>query len=136
MRVLTLTPMKLLVVDDQEAVAMIVCEIAAQGGWEAIHTDKGTDVPKLVEDEKVDVLLIDYLMPDKSGLDVIAELRKEGHDVPAILFSGDAWQIDTELAEHLGVVQILQKPLSISELRKAISAAIRVRRTATEQEEA
>lgn len=120
--------MKLLVVDDQEAVAMIVCEIAAQGGWEAIHTDKADEVFRIIKSEPIDVLLIDYLMPEKNGLDVVNELRQQGETLPVILFSGDAWQIDTEQAEALGVVHILQKPLSISELRKAIAAAARVRR--------
>ncbi|MFZ5806067.1 MAG: response regulator [Verrucomicrobiota bacterium] len=121
--------MKLLVVDDQEAVAMIVCEIAAQGGWEAIHTNKANDVPNLIKSEEIDILLIDYLMPEKNGLDVVSELRQAGETLPVILFSGETWQIDTEQAEALGVVQILQKPLSISELRKAMSAAVRMRRT-------
>lgn len=123
--------MKLLVVDDQEAVAMIVCEIAAQGGWEAMHTNKANDVLNIIRTEEIDILLIDYLMPEKNGLDVVSELRQEGETLPVILFSGEAWQIDTEQAEALGVVHILQKPLSISELRKAMSAAVCMRRTAS-----
>jgi len=116
--------MKLLVVDDLEAVGMIIAQIVAQGGWQSVYRPDSQGIVELVRDEKVDVLLIDYFMPDRLGLDAVEELRGAGFaKLPIILFSGDTGAIDMARAERLGILKVLGKPLSISELRSTISLA-------------
>ncbi|HEY8964816.1 MAG TPA: response regulator [Candidatus Methylacidiphilales bacterium] len=115
--------MKLLVVDDMEAVGMIIAQIVAQGGWQSLYRPDSKGIVDLVRDEKVDVLLIDYFMPDRLGLDAVEELRGAGFNLPVILFSGDTGAIDMERAGKLNILKVLGKPLSISELRSTISLA-------------
>jgi DNA-binding response OmpR family regulator len=115
--------MKLLVIDDLEAVGMIVAEIAAQGGWQSMHCTQADDIVKLIRKEKIDIILMDYFMPGRSGLDLTTQIRAEGLQLPVIFFSGMASQIDRVKAAALGVVRILEKPLSIKELRKALADA-------------
>jgi DNA-binding response OmpR family regulator len=116
--------MKLLVVDDLEAVGMIIAQIVAQGGWQSLYRPDSQGILEIVRDEKVDVLLIDYFMPDRLGLDAVEELRNAGYDkLPIILFSGDTGAIDMARAERLNILKVLGKPLSISELRSTISLA-------------
>lgn len=115
--------MKLLVVDDLEAVGVIVAEIASQSGWQSIHSTKVDDVLSIIQKESIDVILMDYFMPGKSGLDVAAQIREAGLKSSIIFFSGMASQIDRVKAEALNVFKILDKPLSIKELRKTLSEA-------------
>ena len=116
--------MKLLVVDDLEAVGMIIAQIVAQGGWQSLYRPDSQGIVELIRDEKVDVLLVDYFMPDRLGLDAVEELRNAGFDkLPVILFSGDTGAIDMARAERLNILKVLGKPLSISELRSTISLA-------------
>lgn len=119
--------MKLLVVDDQEAVSKIVAEIAAQGGWQTIHSSDVREALDLVHRNGIDVLLIDYMMPEMTGLDFISELRQKGNSIPAVIFSAVTGEIDTELANKLGVVTILKKPLRISDLRKALAECVKIK---------
>lgn len=115
--------MKLLVVDDLEAVGVIVAEIASQSGWQSIHSTQVDDVLSIVKAEKIDVILMDYFMPGKSGLDVAYDIREAGLNISIIFFSGMASQIDRAKAEELRIFKILDKPLSIKELRKTLSEA-------------
>ncbi len=116
-------PMKLLVIDDLEAVGMIVAEIAAQGGWQSMHCTQSDNIVELIQKEKIDIILMDYFMPGRSGLDLTTQIREAKLQLPVIFFSGMASQIDRVKAAQLGVVRILEKPLSIKELRKALSDA-------------
>ncbi|MFH1067190.1 MAG: response regulator [bacterium] len=119
--------MKLLVVDDQEAVSKIVAEIAAQGGWQTVHSSDVKEALDLVYRSGIDVLLIDYMMPEMTGLDFISDLRQKGNPMPAVIFSAVTGEIDTELASRLGVVTILKKPLRISDLRKALADCVKIK---------
>ncbi len=102
---------------------MIIAQIVAQGGWQSVYRPDSQGIVDLVREEKVDVLLIDYFMPDRLGLDAVEELRTSGFTLPIILFSGDTGAIDMARAERLGILKVLGKPLSISELRSTISLA-------------
>ncbi len=120
--------MKLLVVDDQSPVGEIISRIAQQGGWEAIHTVSSDRIDEIVRAENVDVLLIDYAIDGnphsaKNGLAVIADLRSKGMTIPTILFSGWLDLIDAKRARELGVLRVLEKPLSIQELRESLLEA-------------
>lgn len=120
--------MKLLVVDDQGPVGEIISRIAQQGGWEAVHTVSSERVGDIVRAENVDVLLIDFAIDGnprsaRNGLSVIAELREAGITIPIVLFSGWSDLIDKKRARELGVLRVLEKPLSIQELRLTLVEA-------------
>ncbi|MDE1171216.1 MAG: response regulator [Verrucomicrobium sp.] len=115
--------MKLLIVDDQEAVGTIIAQVVAQGGWESIYRSDAAGISDLIRQEKVDVLLIDYFMEGRTGLDIIESLRQDGFGLPIILFSGDTAAIDANRAARLNVLSILSKPLSIPQLRTTINQA-------------
>jgi DNA-binding response OmpR family regulator len=117
--------MKLLVIDDEEAVAQIVSEIAAQGGWESTHRSRVQDIIGLVKEELPDVAMIDYRMPGRNGLELIQTLRDAGSQLPVVLFTGFASEVNEDLCRKLGVFAILEKPLSIPELRKTLNLAVK-----------
>jgi DNA-binding response OmpR family regulator len=109
--------MKLLVVDDQESIGMIVSEVARHGGWESSFISDAAEVSATVTAYKPDVMLIDRFMPGANGLEVVEQLRKEGHEFPILLFSGDTADLDTALVERLQIAAVLTKPISLKELR-------------------
>jgi len=119
--------MRLLVVDDQGPVGAIISRIAEQGGWKAFHTTSPVGLDGIIRNDKIEVLMIDYLIDpgveDHTGLTVTEELRKAGHTLPVILFSGAPQLIDEARAKLAGVIDILEKPLSIRELRASLNEA-------------
>lgn len=119
--------MKVFIVDDQEAVAAIISRIAAQGGWQAFHSSSVDGLEQILRENQIDVLMIDYLIDPTSethtGLSVTEQLRQTGLSLPVILFSGATQMIDPERARRAGVTRILEKPLSIRELRTSLNEA-------------
>jgi DNA-binding NtrC family response regulator len=120
--------MKLLVVDDQGSVGEIITRIAQQGGWDAIHTVSADRLDEIIRAEGVDVLLIDFIIDgtpqsQRTGLTVVNALRERGHKLPIILFTGWHDLVDRKAAKALGVLSVLEKPLSIQELRQALAEA-------------
>lgn len=120
--------MKLLVVDDQGSVGEIITRIAQQGGWDAIHTVSADRLDEIIRAEQVDVLLIDFIIDGtpqshRTGLTVVSTLRERGHKLPIILFTGWHDLVDRKVAKELGVLTVLEKPLSIQELRQALAEA-------------
>lgn len=120
--------MKLLVVDDQGPVGEIISRIARQGGWEAVHTVSPDRIEEILRAEQIDVLLLDFAVDgnprsEKNGLAIIESLRAKGATLPIILFSGWPDLIDKRRARELGVLRVLEKPLSIQELRQTLAEA-------------
>jgi DNA-binding response OmpR family regulator len=120
--------MKLLVVDDQSPVGEIISRIAQQSGWEAIHTVSPDRLDEILRAENINVLLIDYAIDGnphspRNGLTVAATLRERGIHIPIIMFSGWPDLIDRKRAKELRILRILEKPLSIQELRQCLVEA-------------
>lgn len=120
--------MKLLVVDDQSSVGEIITRIAQQSGWDAIHTVSADRIDEIIRAEQVDVLLIDFIIDgtpqsQRNGLTVVKALRERGHKLPIILFTGWHDLVDRKAARALGVLTVLEKPLSIQELRQSLLKA-------------
>lgn len=116
--------MKLLVIDDQVQVAQIVARLASQGGWTAFSLSSADGLKEIIDREKVDVLMIDYYLEDRlTGLEVVGDLRKAGYKLPVILFTGLADAVDPLKAKELDVLAVLEKPLSIPQLRQVLGSA-------------
>lgn len=120
-------PMKLLVLDDQEAVAAVISRVAQQGGWEARNVSTPKDLEGIIRREKVDVLMIDYFIeedgPRRTGLDIVENLRASGLKLPIILFTGRPELVDEASAKAQGILCVLAKPVSIHDLRTSLNEA-------------
>lgn len=120
--------MKLLVVDDQGPVGEIISRIAQQSGWEAIHTVSPDRLDEVLRAENIHVLMLDYAVDGnphspRNGLTIAATLRERGIEIPIIMFSGWPDLIDRKRAKQLGILRVLEKPLSIRELRQCLVEA-------------
>jgi DNA-binding NtrC family response regulator len=115
--------MKLLVIDDQVQVAQIVARLASQGGWTAFSLSSADGLKEIIDREKVDVLMIDYYLDGLTGLEIVEDLRKGGYKLPVILFTGLADAVDPLKAKELDVLAVLEKPLSIPQLRQVLGSA-------------
>ncbi len=113
--------MKLLIIDDQEEVGEIISEIAMQMGWEIATSHTANDVVEAILRDCVDAIFIDYFMPGKKGLEIVTELRDRNYRKPVILFSGMVSEIDQDHVERLGVFRVLEKPLTLAVIRKALT---------------
>jgi CheY-like chemotaxis protein len=119
------TPLaKILVVDDSWLIRKVVGGYLRKEGHEVVEGENGNQCLDLAELEKPDVVILDLLMPESGGLDVLQSLRREGRNLPVIVLTADIQEATHEQCRQLGVDQILQKPPRGSEVLAAISVTL------------
>lgn len=118
---------RVLVVDDEEVVLASVEKLL---GKEDMTVDKVADAEsalRLLRESSFDVVITDLMMPRIDGLELLRRIRSEGHSVPTILITGYATIRSAMDALKAGAVEYLPKPFTRSELRGAITRALRRR---------
>lgn len=111
------------VVDDDASVVRGLVRVLGVLGYAVAAYDSADAFLAEVTEEAPACVLLDALMQPKSGLDVLAELKLKGIDVPAIFISGHADVASCARAMKRGAVDYLLKPLSMRELELAIIEA-------------
>jgi DNA-binding response OmpR family regulator len=113
-----------LVVEDNHSVRAVLCEMLQGHGFLVAEAHAGWKALELAEKSPPDVLLLDWQLPDISGLDVLRALRAGGCQSPAILMTGYGSEELAMVALRLGVRNYLLKPFSKDELFSAMESAL------------
>jgi len=127
---------RILVIDDDKAVAATVRAMLEANGYNAFVADGGRAALRAVELFAFDAIVVDMVMPEVNGLDVIKIVRADAPDVPIIAMSGHAFvggsnDLDFfQAARLLGADHCLQKPFRARELVEAIESCRAARRAA------
>ncbi len=121
---------RLLVVDDEPSSAQQVVEILGEGGAEVISVEGGQqalDVMFRAEHagQGFDVVLLDYHIAGKGGIDVLHELSRQGNDSRVIIMSGREPEDIAVEAIQRGAFDFVAKPLSRAEVRLRVERALR-----------
>jgi CheY-like chemotaxis protein len=101
-----------LVVDDDEAVRAMLNSLLCQDNYEVETTKSVADALEAIEQTPFDVYVMDFKLPDGTGLDVAERIRSKGSRAPIILMSGDHPNVFKTRAETLKIYGYLQKPFS------------------------
>jgi DNA-binding response OmpR family regulator len=118
--------MRILIVDDEPDVVKVVrMSLQVQEPtWEAIAAYDGEEALDAFEEEQPDLVLLDIMMPEMSGFDVLKELRRFS-DVPVIMLTAKANEIDKVMGLNLGADDYITKPFGHLELLARIRAVMR-----------
>jgi CheY-like chemotaxis protein len=109
---------RVLVIDDDRHVRMLLDDLLAAWGYEADFAADGVEGLALFEQGTYDVVLTDLTMPRVTGLDVVAGVRSRDPSVAVIMFTAFMGELQGE-DERLGFT-VLRKPLNIEGLRRAL----------------
>jgi CheY-like chemotaxis protein len=123
-------PFHILVVDDDKDVAISIVralEVLGHTAATCVHAQEAFDV---LGTQSFDLLLVDYRMPEMTGLDLVTLLREEGHKIPAIMMTGHFATEDRVRVEQLGISAILRKPITLPVLSHALEEQLAVPRAA------
>ena len=115
---------KILVVDDDEALCKMIAEMLEVDQHEVRTAPNGTLGEEAYRAEPADLIITDLVMPGKTGIDLIMELRKEFPGIKILAMSGGGGitgHVDYLPVAHLvGAKEILHKPFGMKELREAV----------------
>jgi len=117
-------PFRVLVVDDEVALAEVVRDYLVQAGMEVDIRDNGTGVAALILAGHYDLAVLDLMLPGVDGLTVCREVR-QASEVPIVITTAKVDEIDRLLGLELGADDYLCKPFSPRELVARVRAVLR-----------
>jgi two-component system, OmpR family, response regulator MprA len=110
---------KVLVADDSETILLLMRTRLEMEGYEVETATDGQEVVDALHcspSQRPDVLLLDAMMPRKSGIDALRELRGEGVDTPALIVSAHQHEMDNGSPNDLQVSGYITKPIDFDRL--------------------
>ena len=114
----------MLVVEDEESITTPLVEALAREGFEAAVAPTAADALQLAGSLEPDLVLLDLMLPDGSGLDVCRELRRTSR-VPIIVVTARGDEADRVVGLELGADDYVVKPFSARELVARVRAVLR-----------
>lgn len=128
---------KLLVVEDEKAIREMLSMSLSKAGYEVLQASNVSTAKTLLECHSPDLLLLDWMLPDTSGIDFLISLRKDPdyENIAVIMLTAKVDEKDTLLGFQHGVDDYVSKPFSYHELIARIKAVLRRSKTSTTKEE-
>jgi DNA-binding response OmpR family regulator len=110
--------MKILVCDNEEVLRELVRATFNSGDYELVEARDGDEGLEVARRERPDVILLDMMMPGRTGLEVARELRDEDEfaETPIVMLTARTQAADRDAAVHAGATRFLAKPFSPLEL--------------------
>ena len=116
---------RILVVDDEPHILDVVRAYLARDGHEVVTAADGNTAIALAAETRPDLLVLDVMLPGRSGFDVLRELRRGGSGVPVILLTARDDVIDRVAGLEIGADDYVTKPFEPRELVARASAVLR-----------
>lgn len=115
---------KILIVDDDKKLTEIVEKYFSQYEFEVVIANDGNDIESLIKQKKPDVILLDVMLPDTNGFDILRKVQKE-FDIPIIMLTAKGDEVDKVIGLELGADDYVTKPFSVRELVARIRSVLR-----------
>jgi DNA-binding response OmpR family regulator len=114
----------ILLVDDEDSVQKLLTYPLERDGFRVVQARDGEQALSLFEDQRIDLVVLDLMLPKVDGLEVCKRLRA-GSDVPIIMLTARGEELDKVLGLELGADDYITKPFSIREFRSRVRAVLR-----------
>ena len=116
---------RILVVEDNKDLAFGLRKVLEFEGYTVEVADTGEEGLTLAQENIPDLLILDVMLPEKSGFDVLKELRTSGHRFPVLILTARSQESDVVLGFDFGADDYVTKPFSTAELLARVRALLR-----------
>ncbi|PIE61385.1 MAG: DNA-binding response regulator [Desulfobacterales bacterium] len=120
-----MSPIKILIAEDDMHIRNGLVDTLESEGYHVIEAENGIQALDVFEKNAVDLLLLDVMMPGKSGYDVCQAVRTRDKTIPVIMLTAKGEEIDKVVGLKLGADDYITKPFGIHELLARIEAVLR-----------
>ena len=121
---------RVLVIDDEQVIRELMCEILERAGYETVGAGTADDALSLLMDNEIGLVVSDIVMPGLTGLELLEEVRARRPSLPVILVTGAGTYENLSQAVTRGADGLVIKPFSHADLQKAVTTALeRARRS-------
>jgi two-component system, OmpR family, response regulator len=116
---------RLLVVEDEEMILELLAGSLRFAGFEVMTAASGAEALRAVAASRPDLMLLDVMMPDGDGFEVVRRMRSSGPDVPVIFLTARDGVRERVAGLALGADDYVTKPFSLDEVLERIRAVLR-----------
>jgi DNA-binding response OmpR family regulator len=115
-----------LIVEDEADAAELFAEMMRVSGFRVLKTSSSSPAIGMMSEAKPDIVILDIMMPDISGLDILREMRQDSAlaDIPVIVVSAKGLPADIKSGMQAGASIYLTKPVGFLDLREAVERAL------------
>jgi two-component system copper resistance phosphate regulon response regulator CusR len=117
--------MRLLVVEDQKKMAGFIRQGLTEAGYVVDIAENGSTAESLASENPYDLIILDVMLPDQSGLDTARHLRQDGYAGPILMLTALAGTKDKVHGLDAGADDYLTKPFAFDELSARVRALLR-----------
>lgn len=118
---------KILIIDDEPYILLMLKKMLEKAGYEDDLAANGREGMALFNRDSADLVITDIIMPDKEGLELILEMKKQSPGLKIIAMSGGGRispESYLECAKHFGAEKVFQKPFKQKEIVSAVKELI------------
>lgn len=116
----------ILVVDDNEDIRNLLSLVLQKEGYEVFLAPNGSEALEIIKNNKLDLILLDVMMPDLSGLEVLASIRGNKDNkisrIPVMMITAASTVSDIDAAVEIGASSYIIKPFRNENLVEKVSA--------------
>lgn len=116
---------KILVVEDEPSLIFTLRDTLESEGYQVIVSEDGEQAVELVQEHSPDLMILDIMLPGKSGYDICKQVRELKYTFPIIMLTAKDQEIDKVKGLNLGADDYLTKPFGVKELLARIQARLR-----------
>src|SRR5215469_5521105 len=116
---------RILVLDDDIGVCTVLTRILQDQQYDVYTSQSVISAAETLTERSFDAYLLDYRLPDGTGLQVAEKVRQQGSNAPIILISGYGATDIASKAMTLGIFEVLQKPFTRETINNALQRALR-----------
>ncbi len=117
--------MRVLLIEDEEGLILTLTDRLRSEGFDVVSASEGKSGFELASSGTFDLIILDLMLPNKSGYDICRDLRQQGINAPILMLTAKGETIDKVLGLKLGADDYLTKPFEMMELLARVEALLR-----------
>lgn len=113
---------RVVLIEDEANIAEAIRFLLSREGWAVDVHREGTEAVEVIRAAAPDLVILDLMLPGKSGMEIIREIREvaELAQLPVLMLTARGQHRDREMAERAGVTRFMTKPFSNTEVLTAV----------------
>lgn len=117
---------QVLLIEDEPNIIEAISFILSRSGWEVRTHSHGHDAMQVIKAQNPDVLILDVMLPGKSGYDVLRELRADADfaDLPVLILTARGQMKDRAMAQEAGASDFMTKPFANADVVEALDRLV------------
>jgi DNA-binding response OmpR family regulator len=118
---------KVLVIDDEPFILMMVEDKLQRAGFEVVTLNESINAVNVVEKERPDLIILDWMMPEVSGIELCRKLKSEPDltSIPIFMLTAKGQEEDEKLGFKCGVTRYITKPFSPKALLEMVQEELK-----------